>query len=160
MRNHSIGDRGFTLIEVIIYVGLFGLLIGGFFVTAQQVLMYSAKAKASTAVQDEMNFVMGKINWALSSMETLTSTGTSLSLTQYDGTDIVISTCSTGVACIDENGVGDVPLTTNNVVVDNLSFTTIAASGTRPFGVTASLTLHGISNSTTFSASTTRYLRQ
>ncbi|OGI68550.1 hypothetical protein A2738_01575 [Candidatus Nomurabacteria bacterium RIFCSPHIGHO2_01_FULL_42_15] len=60
---------GFTLIEVIIYIALFSLLLGTAFVAAYQLIDGSVRLGTKNTIQDEGNFIMRKINWALTGVD-------------------------------------------------------------------------------------------
>jgi len=155
----SKSDKGFTLIETIVYIGLFALIIGGLLPSVYSVLQGTAQLGGKSTVQNEESFVLRKIDWALASMETLTTPSafatpsTSLWLTRYDGSTVAFR-LSGDVVEINENGAGFMPITTVNVKVTSLSFDYIAPSGSGPAGVTATIVMNGEA------ASTTRYIRK
>ncbi|OGI76053.1 hypothetical protein A3C67_00510 [Candidatus Nomurabacteria bacterium RIFCSPHIGHO2_02_FULL_42_19] len=149
-------NKGFTLIEVIIYIALFTLLMGSAFVIAYQLIQGSGNIGIKNTVQEEGNFVLRKFDWAMTGVETITlpSAGTpssgTLKITKYDGTKINI--------CLDSNKIkirrggtlcsGSVaeflPLTTDNVFTDGLEFTYVPPAGSAPSGITAKATINGV----------------
>ena len=64
---HSVNNRqqGFTLFEVLIYIALFTLVIGGGVMTTFRLFDGSAQVQAITEGEIELNFVLRKIDWAL-----------------------------------------------------------------------------------------------
>lgn len=64
-KNYKKNRAGFTLIETIIYIALFGLLIGGAVVTSFNLLEGSSKLGGGISADAEGNFILQKINWAL-----------------------------------------------------------------------------------------------
>ena len=59
-------DRSaFTLIETLLYIGLFTLIIGGTLSGAYQIIEGSDRLTAKTELQEEANFMLRKIDWAL-----------------------------------------------------------------------------------------------
>ena len=61
--------RGFTLIEVVIYIALFSLLLGTAFITAYQ-LIYNGNDLDNTSVTlSEGNFILRKINWVFTGLD-------------------------------------------------------------------------------------------
>ena len=58
-------SRGFTLIEIVIYMGLFGLLMGGAVVAANDVFESSGRGGVRAVLGEEGDFILSKINWAL-----------------------------------------------------------------------------------------------
>jgi type II secretory pathway pseudopilin PulG len=58
-------NRGFTLIEVVLYIGLFGILVGGVIIAAYQLLEGGDRNQVNILIQEEGTFLNRKINWAL-----------------------------------------------------------------------------------------------
>lgn len=146
--------RGFTLIETIVYIALLGLILTGAVVTAYQLAQSSGSVSTNNTLQEEGNFVLMKISWALSGASSFTiPSANELTVTRYDGTTVEIRLSGTTVE-MQEGGGSFMSITTSNVTVSDLVFTDIPASGTGPEGVTATLTAGGM----TFT--TTKYLRQ
>jgi len=78
-------QNGFTLIEVIVYIGLFGLLMSGVIVATYQLLDGGSKNQIATSVQEEGLFMYRKINWALSGAAKVTSNASNtLSIVRND----------------------------------------------------------------------------
>lgn len=168
MKNNH--HKGFTLIEVIIYLALFSILLGSAFVIAYQLIDGSDKLSVKNTIQEEGNFVMRKINWVLTGVQTITtpSAGTpnsnTLTVTKYGNNKVEICLDSkikihegNFVSCTDASYL---PLTTDNVTVkaSSLNFQYIPASGSGPFGITATfiITKDGID----FPFTITKYIRQ
>ena len=153
-------NSGFTLIETIIYIGLFAVIMTMGLPAVFQLLEGSGQTNGKATVQDEENFVLRKIDWALGSIDPsksyTPSLGTSamLSLTRYDGTKVAVRQSGTEVQISEDGGVTYLPLTSSNVSVSALSFTYIAPSGSGPAGISATMTMNG------FDASTTKYIRK
>lgn len=147
--------KGFTLIEVIIYIALFSLLMGSAFITAYQLIDGSGKIGLKNTVQNEGNFVMRKFNWALTGIDqaippvvTGTSCDKKLTINKFNFTPnpIVIKRDAVDNSIIDikEGGGSFLPLTTANVKVSCLNFIIIPPSGSGPSGITATATINGI----------------
>lgn len=135
--------RGFTLIEVIIYIALFSLLMGTAFVTAYQLIDGSSKLNTKNAVQEEGSLVIRKMNWVLTGAETFSISGSELTVNKYDGTTVKIKLGSGADAekiLMDDTG-SFYPITTDNVQVTNLLFQQV---GSNPIGITATTTINGI----------------
>ena len=81
-------SKGFTLIETLIYIALFTILVGTAFATAYQLIQGTDILNTKTVNQEEVNFVLRKINWALGDVSTINNplSGSSgyLSVTRYD----------------------------------------------------------------------------
>lgn len=136
-------QKGFTLIEVIIYIALFSFLIGGAFITAYQLIDSSGKLSAKTTTQAEGNFVMRKFNWALTGISSFINTSDTLHLNKYDGNQIDIQKNGTKIEMKESSG-SFLPITTDNVQVTSLEFQFIPASGSGPAGITATAKINGL----------------
>ncbi len=147
--------RGFTLIEAIIYIALLSVLMAGVLLATYSIFQTSGSLSSKTIVQEEGNFVLRKIDWALTGTSSLSLVTTpapgayasALSLTRYDGTQIDIRlNNATQLIELREGGLGGTyyPITTANVSATNLQFHYLAPSGTGPAGIEASTTINGI----------------
>lgn len=149
-------NRGFTLIEVIIYIALFSLLMGSAFIVAFQLIEGSGDISTKNTLQEEGNFVMRKFNWALTNVDPASpitpSAGNSstLNVTKYDGNEIDIKLTGTKIEMREsDNGNTFLPITTDNVEVSSLNFKYETLGG-----ITATAVIDG----TTFT--TTKYFRK
>lgn len=61
----QIDQKGFTLIEMLVYLALFAIVIGGGIVTVYQIIQNSNSLQAKTVLQEEGNFILAKLNYAL-----------------------------------------------------------------------------------------------
>lgn len=117
--------RGLTLIETIIYIGLLGMLMIGAMTTVYSLLESGVAVSTDTTTQDEGNFVLAKIAWALGSQSNIlvpsSSYDTSLTLIQEDGTSITIRQTGETVEMRVDAGAY-LPLTSSNVEVESLGF--------------------------------------
>ena len=82
MRN----QKGFTLIEVIIYLALFSMLFGGIVLAAYNVIDSSGRSQVKAMIQEEGDFLVSKINWVLSGVQSVSEPSTTS------------TSCDTGVA--------------------------------------------------------------
>ena len=69
VRYHNVG---FTLIETIIYIGLFGIMITGIFVSMYPLFTNAQRLTANILIDGESAFILTKIKYALA--HTITST--------------------------------------------------------------------------------------
>ncbi len=136
-------NHGFTLIEVLIYLALFAILLVGILAAAYSVIESSGRNQAKIVVISEGNFLVGKINWALSGAQAVNlpfvgTSGSVLSINKITGIDPVTGqpiTTSILVALsgaditIQEGGNPAEKLNTSNVAVSNLLFTHVSDSG-------------------------------
>jgi prepilin-type N-terminal cleavage/methylation domain-containing protein len=149
----SIKNKGLTLIEVIIYIALFGILMTGVLTTAWQLLDGSSKLNTKTTIQNEGSFVLRKLDWALTGLDVTKTlpngTGTcSQTLTVhktdsvFEPTGIIIQLNSvTNALEIKEGSASAKPITTTNVTVSCFKFRTL--SGTLG-GISATTTINGV----------------
>ncbi|MBI2482080.1 MAG: prepilin-type N-terminal cleavage/methylation domain-containing protein [Candidatus Vogelbacteria bacterium] len=70
--------QGFTLIEVIIYIALFGLLIGGALVATYEIISSDNHQQLAIITAQDSAFIKAKITWVLSGATNIYSTGNSL----------------------------------------------------------------------------------
>ena len=171
--NLKINNKGFTLLEVIIYIALFSLLMGTAFATAYQLIADSGKLSVKATIQEEGNFVMRKINWALTGITNdigdITSPQTvspyapsdTLSIKKWVlGTKVPVEIEYDAVNfSIAKEGAGpSLPITTENVKVTNLQFQFIPESGSGPAGITATATI--TKDGVPFLFTITKYIRK
>ena len=81
--------KGFTLIEIIIYVALLSLTIGFILAGVYQILDSKTGVLARTSVEEEANFLMKKIKWAMTGVDavnqpTAGATSTTLSVNKFN----------------------------------------------------------------------------
>lgn len=159
--------RGFTLIEVLIYLGLYSIIMGGAVTAIYTIFESSAHNQAQALVQEEGGYLIGKIDWALANARVVlqpASSGTTLSVTKYDGSNTTVSLAGTDMQI--QEGV--IPLQTinnSNVRITSLTFTHASASadGINPESISAVFTI-GVTTSDGFvfsrDFSTMKYLRK
>ena len=165
LRQSAVGAKAapaFTLIEALVYIALFAILLGGFVVSAYSMFESNGRNQTKAMLQQEKNFVIGKINWALSGAQTVTvpavnSSNGALTLTKYTGTPVSIALIGSAVT------VDGSPITNSNVTVSKLVFIRTYAGGTSPESVEAGFTITARAPGgmpVTQTASTTVYIRK
>ena len=78
-------NTGFTLIETLIYIGLFALIISGVLASVFMILGNNARLQAKAMIQEEGSFLIGKVDWALSGIESASvSNGNTLQVSKYN----------------------------------------------------------------------------
>ncbi len=163
-------NSGFTLIEMVVYLGLFAILMGGMVTAAYNVFESSDHDQTKIMIQDEGDFLIAKINWALSGIQAINnpfsgSSGSILSVNKWDasGSTIPITINLTGTDMIITNTINPpIELNNSNIEVKNLIFTH-NYNGVSEESVQANFTLdsktaNGMSVSQDFS--TTKYVRK
>ncbi|KKT81241.1 MAG: hypothetical protein A3B99_05095 [Candidatus Yanofskybacteria bacterium RIFCSPHIGHO2_02_FULL_44_12b] len=135
-RNSS--QKGFTLIETLIYSLLISFIIGTSLVAVYQILSSSNSLSAKTVTEQEAAFIAAKIKWALNDISAINSpavnsSSSSLSVNKNGYPPPLILTLSGNDFTITKSGV---PLIVNSsrVIVSGLSFelerTTVGAVNT------------------------------
>ncbi len=139
--------KGFTLIETLIYIALFGLLLSAGFSTVYYLIQGADKNSSKGIIQNEGNFVSKKFDWIFSSMTSVNKQGSgcnqSLTVNRSSSPhqiDVQRNISSSTVE-ISENGGSFFPITTINASTTCLQFQVIA--GSNP-GVIATTTLNGM----------------
>jgi Tfp pilus assembly protein PilE len=155
-------SRGFTIIETLVYLALFALLLGGI-VSASFLLMESSGRNQTKAMmQEEKDFLVAKINEAMSGAQSVSTpsanaSAASLAVTKYGGTTAAISLASGRLVY---NGAN---ISNTNVTVSNLVFIHAYQGGANPESVEAGFTISAKTpNGATVTqiATTTRYVRK
>lgn len=157
-------QKGFTLIETLIYLALFAILMSGIGVTVYAVIEGAGRGQTKIMVQEEGGFLLGKINWALAGASSATATPSTLTISRYNYplNPLVFGLNGTTMTLKEGSGT-TTPLNSDDVKVTNLLFTNIPALNGRPQGIIASATLtsitpNGAAESQDFSI--TKYLRK
>jgi len=157
--------NGFTLIEVVIYLGIFTILVGGGILAAYNLIESNVRSQTETEVYDEGNFLLSKINWAITGTTAITAPvpgtpGGVLQVTKTDGTSVTLELAGTDMVVAYGNAS---PITLNNssVKVSNLSFNNQVSSTSQSIltGLTVTATTDdGKSFSQDFT--TSKYIRK
>ena len=150
--NHK-KKSGFTLIEVVIYIALLTIIIGGVFAISMGLAQNIQKTADKAITQEEGNFVLRKINWALAGVDFLTAITSDtliLNKTGFSPNPITIHFDS-GNSLVEMKRGGNplVPLTSVNVKITNLLFTYIPAVPPAPDGVKVDFNVNGVHFETT-----------
>lgn len=144
-------QRGFTLIETIIYIALFTMLITSGFAAVYELIEGTDSLNQKVRTEEEGNFVMRKIAWSLSSMDpsippTISGSGCSqtLTVTKTNSVNNVVlrmrNLSGKNYIEIQDDGVNFYPITTENASTSCLRF---SSTGTSPIGITATSTING-----------------
>ncbi len=143
MKSH----RGFTLMEVVIYIGLFGILMSGAVAATYQLLQGGAKNEANIAIQEEGTFLIRKFNWALTSTSAVTvSDGNTITITKLIGPDYdatnenpLIITGQGGIVTMQRGTSAALTLNASAYPVDNFAARTDSSSGKTAVDITFSI---------------------
>ena len=150
-------QRGFTLIETLIYIILFIIIIGGGMIGAYGVIKASDKTSSQAILEQESLFILRKIDWALASLPNTVTVTVTLPASDHlritNGSTTYDFTISGGIVFLDGTQISSA-----NVMISALIFVKTNAAGGRPASIQLSFTATGTTgNSQTFSA--TKYLR-
>lgn len=82
-------SSGFTLIEVLVYLSLFGIIFGGAVTSALTITQLNERNYTNLMIQEEGHFLLKKISWVLSNtteinLPEIDSSGNSLSVVVND----------------------------------------------------------------------------
>lgn len=125
--------KGFSLIEILVYtaiIGVVGTLMNGILIS---ILKIQNKQVAITEVHQQMNFVIHNIQRFVRESDainmTLNEPGDTLTLTMADAEDDPTLIYKSGSEIfLKEGGAAAVPLTTNDVTVEELEFTKLSSA--------------------------------
>lgn len=140
---------GFTLIEMLVYMALFSIMMGGLIVVVFQLVQSSEKLSSKDTVQGEINFVLKKLDWALTGASDVSVLSNVLTITN-DSNSYVFKLENKKIKLNNQD------LTTANVEVKTSNFTKI---DTDPPGVSVELKIKELNNANEASTTYTKYLR-
>ncbi|MDW8279550.1 MAG: prepilin-type N-terminal cleavage/methylation domain-containing protein [bacterium] len=127
MKNFLKNKNGFTLIELIIFIGIFVIVISIFFTVLVSISGMQVKSLASNQVNQEAQFALSTIQRYIESASLIDMptniASTTLKLRMpNDNDDPIYIYLSSGVIYFKKGIASPQPLTTNKVNVTNLSF--------------------------------------
>lgn len=134
---------GFTIIETLVYLGLFSIVIGGSMAAAYQVIQATNAGYNHVFLQEEANFLLRKMNWDLTGAKSfsVTTSPAMLSIEKPGFPTLTLNTNENNIQLTRGTG-SPIILNTSSVSVLDVSFETL--SGGR--GITVSFTLTSTSN--------------
>lgn len=115
-------QKGFTLIEVLLYSLFFAFIASLFLGVMFLVINASSSISKKIIIQQESEFVLDKINWAMSGAKDFNASGGQLTINRYNGLpDIVFA--PSGLSLAMRIGNGDLsPLNEQDIVISDVSF--------------------------------------
>jgi type II secretory pathway pseudopilin PulG len=159
-------NSGFTLIETLVYMTLFVILMGGAVISAFNMFQSSGKNQTKIMIQEEGNFLLAKINWSLSGIQSISfpasgSSGSLLSVTKSDTNIGSVDISNIGTDIVMERLGYSATLNNSNVTISNLTFNHENQGGIewiKTFFTLSTLTPDGKSVSQNFES--TKYIRK
>ncbi|MBI4086218.1 MAG: hypothetical protein HY433_03205 [Candidatus Liptonbacteria bacterium] len=156
------GQRlAFTLIETIVYLGLFSMIISMSLVALYQILGSENQHRNRVEVDAEANFMMQKIQWALTGAQAINqpavnATGTTLSVDKfnYSQNPVVLNLDSRNVS-ITKGASSSALLGSGRVYVNQLMFEHLPSVQGAPEGVKVTFSVVSFDIERSIAASTT-----
>lgn len=130
-RNIKSNDRsGFTLIEVVVYLALFGILFTGAVTGAYSILESTGRNYTRAVMQEEGEFLLAKINWAVSNASTAQVPEGGVLMATVAGIDLEFKLSGTDLV-LSRDAAAALPLNGSEVTInsDSLYFVDITAAG-------------------------------
>ncbi len=170
MKNSKV-QFGFTLIEVVIYLGLFTFLIASSIVATYSLMSSGARNKTTAMMLEEGNFILSKLDYALNNAENteVTLGGTNLKLTNADASIInfKVDPVSQNIS-IKRNSGTEQDLNNSNIQVScpaSICFIRTLASGDgiKPEKIEVNFTLNSLTSEgklVTHNFSTVKFIRK
>ena len=146
---------GFTLIEIIVYMALFSLVVGGFLIVTYGIIQGAGRVQSKIELNEEGEFLIRKFDWAVSGGSSVITSATTLQVTKQSlpaAENPLVFSLNSGNLLLKRGGSTST-LNTADVTVATTSFSYNAASGT----VRMQFTLSNLSETQSFDV--TRYLR-
>lgn len=164
METSAIKSRGFTLIETILYVGLFGIMFTGIFLSIYPFFTGAEKLSNSIATESEIAFILSKIQFAITDTVTSTQgqitipaegeTSNTLSLSYNTNERYIFAEDATNAFCtppltcsmltLAEGPHTPLPLNSERVDIKNFTVTHVAPTGNIPRSIEVSFDAHDV----------------
>lgn len=122
-------NKGFTLIELIIYVALISIFITGAVTFALNVIAGRQKSTNQTIITSEAQTLLSRINYEISIAQKLNSLSSTQIILEDAGGNLTIIELSGSTINFTQNTT-TLPLSSNQIEVTNLSFTNLSSANT------------------------------
>jgi hypothetical protein len=137
---------GFTLIETLVYIGLYTIIIGGMLAAIYGMFESNAHNETAAMLEEEGDYLVGKIDWVLSdaiSVGSPTDSGNVLSISRSDGSSVSISATDETMRIKEDGDISQI-LNNSDVSVTDLTFvrTKLINDGTNPERIAATFTMY------------------
>ncbi len=149
--------KGFTLIETLVYIALFGIILTGVIVTSYPLITGADKLSLRTTTDGESAFVSRKVAWALSSLVEICTPSAG-----FSGNTLIVRTagpdCTTGpkislrqgvltqnsIEVSKDGGITWLPLTASRVTFSNFSVRHTSPAGGVPRSLSVEFDANGV----------------
>ncbi len=128
-------NRGFTLIETILYLALYAIIISGAIISVYSIAESAARNRTTAMLEEEVNFLVAKIDDALENAHSVSSPvreGGTLTVLYQGGTTESIYRSGKELM-VSENGAAAESLNNGGTSIIEATFTRTARSGSVSF---------------------------
>lgn len=139
------GDRGFTLIEILIYSVIVTMILTFMLLAAYQIIDNRSRLEDWLAIEENQRFLLQKLDWILGSNQSINTpvngaNGNTLSVNKlnFSGNPLVIDLAG-GVVRLKSGSGAPVNVTNPRVSVSSLNFSNLNFSGRSAIRVQANL---------------------
>jgi len=141
LNNYSC-QRGFTLIEIILYVGIIAIIFTAIVPFALTVINNGAKSAVQQEVYSNARFISEKIKYEIRRASGVNSvSANSISLTNFSPDTTTVIDLSGGKVRINKNGAGVINLNSDNATVSDLTFTNNTSGDNKTKNISFTLTV-------------------
>ncbi len=133
--------QGFTLIELVIYMGLMAIIVGLFAAILVTIVRIQTQETSSRQVATELNFVMNTLTRDIRDSLWIQTYGNWMSMVTPSTTpqEIIVGIERGAIAKQEVPGGPFIPLTSNKVVVDAFSLSTFQSGGDKAIQISLTL---------------------
>ena len=142
MKHTNRSKAGFTLIEIILYIGIIAIIFAAIVPFALVTIGSSVKSSVQQTVYSDAYLISERIKYEIrgaSGVSNVSANGISLTNFSPDSTTVIDLTG--GKARINKNGAGAVNLSSNGTTVSELTFTNNTSSDTKSKNISFVLTV-------------------
>ena len=121
-------NSGMTLVETLIYTAIVAFVVASFLVIINNILVSSAKLDKNLELSDDKQFIIQKLNWALSNVSQINapaggSAGGTLSINKLNfGSNPIVIDLQGGILNLKIGASSSAPLSGDGVTVSDLNF--------------------------------------
>lgn len=147
-------SKGFSLIETIIYITLFGLIVSSLFFIIQFTFDNSNYIESRVLIYEENHFLISKFKWIFNSVYKIiipsdNNYSDTLSLLKFDGSQIDVRLNKNRIELRDNISHNFVPISSIHTLISDLFFKQIVINNS-VVGIELSFYINGVLSSSTF----------